>query len=436
MNPVSAWRARGIARDIARHAALLERATDPAARAGLQLDRLNASWAGSLRRSGFARAMRARFDLPDRFDSWVNFDRTVPVFGKAELRDAIAAAGAVPVDGLVWRATGGTTAEPFRFPVFADEAAATTAPMWHARRGLGIEPDSRLFLVWGHSHLLGTGWKGRMRGLRRTLADRALGYHRFSAYDLEPAAMERAAQSLLAFRPAWVLGYSFALDRLARIAEPRAADFARLELRAVVATAEALPFADSRDIIERVFGAPLVMEYGAVETGPIAYEDRAGGYRPFWTHFRLECEADPDSGRHALLVTCLFERALPLLRYRIGDLVEPRADGSPLSEGFAAIRGRGNDAVRLAGGVTIHSEAISHAVRDMPGIRAYQVVVNAGSGAGTLDYESDVPLSDDVVETVRNRLCRIHPELGRMPLRRVEAVRVTAAGKRPMVVEV
>lgn len=436
MNPFRQWRGIAMSRRVAEHERLLVQHADRQARDAFQLDRLNRSWAASLEFSPFARSMRALFDLPLRFKSWEAFSAQVPAMDKTALRRVLARGGDGPLPpGVQWRATGGTTAEPFRFPVSRQEAGATTVPMWHARRSLAVGPEDRLFLLWGHSHLLGRGAGGMARAWRRVLADRVSGYLRFSAYELDQAAMRRAGDAMLRFRPRWVLGYSSGLDRFARVNADRSGDFAALGLKVCVPTAEGLPFDDSRSVIAATLGAPVCMEYGAVETGPIAYEAPDPGFRAFWTHFRLEGEAGPQAGGQGLLVTCLFARALPLLRYRIGDMVEPCADGRALSEGFARVRGRSNDSVRLAGGVTIHSEAISHAVRDLPGILAYQVRVDRSLGTGRLCYEADADLPDAVCATVRDRLGRIHPSLANMPLERVARIGVSVAGKRPMVVE-
>ncbi len=139
MNPVRSWRGLRLGGRVDAYADLLAAGHSADIRARMQLDRLNRSWAGSLRRSPFARAMRDIYDLPDSFESWAAFQTRVPVIDKSALRRIVAMSGAaVPGERVVWRATGGTTAEPFRFPVFADEAGATTVPMWHARRAFGV----------------------------------------------------------------------------------------------------------------------------------------------------------------------------------------------------------------------------------------------------------------------------------------------------------
>ena len=421
-----AWRMAGPLR---REAELY--AHPPADVAGFQLQRLNAGWAESLARSPWARAMQARLDLPARFESWDELAARVPIQTRSELRLDLAAAGQAS-EPVLWRATGGTTAQPMRFPVFKSETVEAGIDLWVGRARLGITPADKLFMVWGHALMFGTGPKAALIRMKRRLSDAVVGYSRWNAYRLSPADLRLAGDVLAASGARYLIGYSCALDRLARANADRAAAFAGLKLKAVIATAEGFPRDDSRAVIEATFGCPVVMEYGSVETGAIAYERPGGGYDAFWARHRLELGEAVGPGR-ALIVTSLGARALPLLRYAIGDTVTPGAfDGVTR---FASVGGRVNDAVILPDGTPIHSEAFTHVLRDLGGVRGYQIVGKAGGGIPTMRYEADAPLADETVARLRGRLARIDPALRDAPLERVDAIAPSAAGKHQMVVQ-
>lgn len=429
-------RARSIRRAVAVHEAAsmhMDVRSDPA-----QLDRFNNAWAESLRRSPWARAMRAQLNLPDRFADWSSLATMLPVQRKADLRIALEAASERSDEAVVWRATGGTTAEPLRFPTFASEARVAELDHWLGRGRLGIDPADRLFLLWGHAHLFGVGLKGSLAMTKRRLADAALGYVRWSAYRLAEADLGRAAIALVNSRASYVIGYSSALDRFVRVNAGRASEFRRLGLKAVIATAEAFPTAQSRDLIADCFGAPIVMEYGSVETGPLAYEsvDRQG-FDVFTRHYRLELSAAPGrDGAAELLVTSLYPRALPLLRYAIGDLAVPSEpdDGRGGLARLARVIGRSNDAVTSLSGTPIHSEAFTHVLRDVPGLTAYQIVRGEGGLARRILYEAVSPLCATEESDVRRRLSLIDPSLAGLALERVDRLERSVAGKSLMVV--
>ena len=129
--------------------------------------------------------------------------------------------------------------------------------------------------------------------------------------------MRRAAEELLRFRPAYVLGYSVALDLFAAANRDRREQLRASGVRLVVGTAEAFPTRESANRLRDLFGCDVAMEYGAVETGLLAHTHPEGGYRAFWRSYLLEVAGGEHPGR--LLVTSLYPRCLPLVRYEIGD---------------------------------------------------------------------------------------------------------------------
>lgn len=435
-------RARRVRPALDAYAARYDTAPSATAAAAAQLVALNASWTASLARSPWARALRTAFMLPERFESWAAFEAAVPPMSKDMLRPVVEAGSAARASGAaaapVWRATGGSTAEPFRFPCWPDEAGSAGLDIWLGRRRLGVDPDDRLFLIWGHAHLLGSGWRGRVNRVKRTASDRLLGYTRYSAYDLADADLERACAMLLRARPAYVVGYSTALDRFARVNAGRAGDIAALALRAVIATAEAFPWPDSRAAVEACFGAPVAMEYGTVETGPLAYENPVDGpgYDVFWARNRVERRGGAGAVADELLVTSLEPRALPLLRYALGDLAEASAAeaAAPCLRRLEGVIGRCNDVIRLPNGAMVHSEAFTHCLRELAEVRAFQVVA-PGDAVPWIRYEARDALREAVATETRRRFAAVDPSLADIRLERVDTIALSTAGKHRMVVE-
>jgi phenylacetate-coenzyme A ligase PaaK-like adenylate-forming protein len=266
------------------------------------------------------------------------------------------------------------------------------------------------------------------------LSDYALGYTRWSGYHLRQDQLRQAGDALVKSRARYIVGYSTALDRFARANLARTDAFRRMNLCAVIATAEALPRPDSRDVIASCLGAPVFMEYGSVETGPIAYETPKGGYSVFWPHHRLELGNATESGARELLVTSLFPRALPLLRYAIGDYVLPK-HAQDTCIAFEGVVGRCNDVIALQGGAQIHSEAFTHAIRDIEGIRGFQIVRRKGGAPPHIRLEADAPVGEDAQVRVRQRLSLVSASLSAVTFETVPEIRATVAGKRAMVVE-
>lgn len=397
------------------------------------LAQLDAVWSRAAVNVPRYRDLVAAGDVPARLTTLEAFTAVPPVT-RAELaadvdrhRDRTTPTGAV-------RTTGGSTGEPLRLPAWRGEFPGGTADLWAARAPYGVVPASRLLLVWGHAHLLGSGARGRVAALRRAVADRLLGYHRFSAYDLGPARLRAVGDVVLRHRPDAVVGYAGALDALARANEDRAAAFARLGLRVVVATAEALPRPDSSEVIERVLSAPLALEYGAAETGIIAHS--APGQRDV-LHVRGArhlVEILPDGARDGtgeVVVTSLFRRAVPLLRYRTGDRADLPAEPEVGVAVLRGLRGRASGLVALDDLTAVHSEVFAHAVRSEPVVLRYQVVRGSPLTLRLLTATDDPAL----VRRVAHRLAVANPALAGARVTTVRTLAMTAAGKTPLVID-
>jgi phenylacetate-CoA ligase len=421
-------RARRYAAEIAAQQRRYE-VESPAERRRQQLELLNAEWERAAPDVPYLERLRRELPLPARFDSLEEFAARVPVTTRDVVRREGRALASRSRPGELVRMTGGSTASPVQLPAWSSEFALGRAELWRVRAWYGITPASRLFMIWGHSHLLGTGWRGKLRGVQRVLSDRMLGYHRFSAYDLRPEALRRAAGELLRFRPDYVLGYSVALDRFARANAERREELRRAGVRVVIATAEGFPAPDSAARLSDLLACPVAMEYGAVETGLIAHTHPAGGYRVSWRSHLVE--AEPSGAGHRIRVTTLTPRCVPLVRYEIGDEIELASPAVVGVDAFARVIGRCNDYVPLADGAEIHSEAFSHALRPCEEIEAFQVAVDGADFR--IRYVAHQELPSERLDEIRERLRRIHPSLAGTQFERTERIPQSVAGKTPMV---
>jgi phenylacetate-coenzyme A ligase PaaK-like adenylate-forming protein len=428
MSLVARLRSRSVRREMDALASFYADARGAAAQRRAQLERLNRVWSDARAHVPYF----AELSLPDAWDSLEQFAEQAPATGRETLqkhRDRLIHTGRPPER---WGATGGSTAQPVQIPRWASEDDAVRACQWLGRSWQGIAPDDRLFLLWGHSHLLGTGVRGWINARRRELDDRMLGYCRFSAYDISDDAMRAAVRRILAFRPAYVLGYSVALDRLERAASAERTRLHALGIKAVIGTSEGFPYPDSARRLSDTFGCPVAMEYGAVEALGIAYTHPEGGYRLFWHNYLAEAERRGAS--HVLRLTSLYPRSMPLVRYEIGDEVELPPGAPDRVVGlvrFERVLGRCNDYVSLRDGTLVHSEAFSHAVRPCAAIASYQV---AQRGADVrLRFTGTRGLSAEEEDGLRARLAVIHADLAGVSLERVDALERTIAGKTPMI---
>ncbi len=125
-----------------------------------------------------------------------------------------------------------------------------------------------------------------------------------------------------------------------------------------------------RRILQRVFGVPVFNLYGSTETGHLLMEDEHGAMKASLENALLEV-VEPDA-RHVgdLVVTTLTNEYMPLLRYRIGDLVERRDRPDAASY---RVHGRVRDALRGPDGCRVTTREVDQCFTEIAGVAHYQL---------------------------------------------------------------
>jgi phenylacetate-CoA ligase len=396
-----------------------------------QLGLLNREWARMRREVPFFEALALKNGISEKFSSLQEFFDSAPITTKDMLQEDVQRFVSRSRKPDYVRRTGGTTAEPVHLPAWRSEVTHTTPDIWIGRGWYGIRPSDPLFLIWGHSHLLGTGIGRLVNQARRRSKDWLLGYHRFPAYNMNRDSMRAAADRLLRSGAQYVIGYSVALDHFARVNEDRKHQLRELKLKAVIGTAEAFPHGDSAESIASLFGCPVAMEYGAAEASVMAHTNPAGRYTVFWKTYLIELAPTGQDTRYRALVTSLYPRCVPLVRYDIGDEVMVAEPQSGVAAYLDDVIGRSYDEVLLPNGSQVHSEAFTHAVKFEAAIAAYQVEQIGDSITLYLVPRGDV--NEEVVGRVRQRLERIADGMGIVDVQVVPQLKQTVAGKTPMI---
>ena len=125
-----------------------------------------------------------------------------------------------------------------------------------------------------------------------------------------------------------------------------------------------------RRILQRVFGVPVFNLYGSTETGHLLMEDEQGKPRASFETAFLEVLAPDAQGVGELIVTTLTNEYMPLLHYRIGDLVEPAAESYGTTY---RLHGRAADALALPDGHRVTVGQIEECFQGIAGIAHYQL---------------------------------------------------------------
>jgi len=125
-----------------------------------------------------------------------------------------------------------------------------------------------------------------------------------------------------------------------------------------------------RKILQRVFGVPVFNLYGTTETGHLLMEDEHGEMKASVENVFYEV-VEPDArGVGSLVVTTLTNDIMPLVRYRVGDLVERREQ--PYATAYR-VHGRAADTLRRADGRRVTTLDVDGCFAEADGILHYQL---------------------------------------------------------------
>ena len=252
----------------------------------------------------------------------------------------------------------------------------------------------------------------------------------------DPLAVTVAA--LNHFRPQALIGYASILGELA--AEQHAGRL-RIDPRAVFSASEVLT-PEIREAASAAWRSDPFNVYAATETAGIASECQQHHLHLFADLVIIE-SVDEDNrpvpnGRTGtkLLVTVLFSRSQPLIRYELTDRVQlgiqPATDLGPFTTVVAAIEGRSEDVLVLPGAdgaeVRVHPN-LFHAVLE-PMNAPWQVIRE--SDAIRVLVAGSVPVADLERDLIR-RLAAAGVRLPRLSVVQVSTIPRTALGKAPLV---
>ncbi|MBR0150926.1 MAG: hypothetical protein IJP89_06155 [Synergistaceae bacterium] len=169
------------------------------------------------------------------------------------------------------------------------------------------------------------------------------------------------------------------LDRIAYLAEHKQLPEWTGDFIAVFSTSEALK-ESTREIISEYFRCPVYSFYGNEENGMFSFEDGSGlGQRVntadfFFEVLKMDSDTPADEGELGrLVITDLFNKAFPMIRYENGDLVAKKTmdDGRVY---FTQVAGRKADMLYATDGRMIQFFAAASFLRKFIDIKQFQVI--------------------------------------------------------------
>ena len=293
-------------------------------------------------------------------------------------RDDINASGAdmrsraVSSDEITVDSTGGSTGIPTEFYLGPEERGWSESGMQFSFDKIGVAVGMRKAFLWGH-HLDPKAPTNMRDRLRSYLTNERV----FDCFRMSEDTMLAFHRQFEAYRPDCIVAYASALGHFAEYLIEQRITPVNYPKICFVTGAEKL-YPKFRAQVEQAFGKlrPVYERYGGRDFGLVAIQLQGSPESPFdvdWAWALLEPETHDD--KSSLLVTKLHADAMPLIRYRVGDVCKFPPGSRPGHPTFALeeVTGREVDRIWMKDGGWIAGEQFPHLLRSFP-VREFMLI--------------------------------------------------------------
>lgn len=252
--------------------------------------------------------------------------------------------------------------------------------------------------------------------------------YRFNIFDFSDAALQKMVHKFETTQFDYINGYTNSIVLLAKYLRKNNLYLDRIcpSLKVCIVTSEML-FEEDKKLLEEQFRIPIINEYGSAELDIIALEhpDRTWKVNSETLFVEILDENDralPYGQEGRIVVTSLFNKAHPMIRYEVGDigiLDEKSTLRNPI---LKKLIGRTNDVAVLPSGkkspgMTFYS--ITKRLFDDEGNVKEFVITQTKSDTFEIEYTSERSLTDDEIQEVESVMSQfLEPGLKYVFLRR------------------
>ncbi len=343
---------------------------------------------------------------------------------------------------MVWHAapgglqeynTGGSGGEPLIFWIDRRRQAYDQAARIRAHNWFGVrfgEPETYL---WGSP----IEWQ-RSDTIKR-VRDRLFNQRLLNAFDMTSQSMNVYLDEINRVDPISLYGYPSSLALLAEHGRSQRRTLKLKRLRAVFVTGEVC-YDHHRQVIEDFFNAPAIDNYGSRDGGFIAHQCPKLGMHITAENIIVEIVRDglvvPEGESGEIIITHLDAYAMPMIRYRSGDIGRLRHGRCECGRGLPmldVVEGRSTDLLRLPDGTVKHALAVIYPLRSTLGVEQFQVRQHADHSV-TIDVVCDNKIARVTRESVASSVKPIFGEQVGITVNLVDRIATSPSGKHHYVV--
>lgn len=357
-----------------------------------------------------------------------------PLLSKDQVRDCPEAFLAVPKWLTIPASTSGTTGTPLKVYRSLPSIVAEQAAIDFVLRSQGLDfGKARIAVLRGENiknpaDMQPPFWRDELRGRKRV----------FSSNHLSKATLPHFLNALREFQPDCLYAYPSILESLCQLLLQSGEAF---QVKYVVTSSEQ-PGPALGGLIEQVLRARWIDYYGLAERNAFAYSRFPEGYYFLpgygWTELH-PIEETSEGTKYEIVATSLWNRAMPLVRYRTGDTITLPHNATATQreailwglQPFRGVQGRFGDFLVAPDGAVLMG--IDHIPRDVQHVARMQVIQETPTQVRILVLPLPGYSEVDEAQILANARLKL-PASMQVQVEVVEQLERTAQGKTPFVI--
>ena len=389
----------------------------------LTLDRFNSIWDRALKEHQFYRDWKSKHNLPSKISSLSDLNKW-PTLKKYDIQH-------LP-ENLFKKfqpisTTGGSSGKPLKIPSSHFQKLIEKKYSKYFRKLLVGSNNYKIILIWGHSHLFGSGFNYLINKIKRTLLDFVYGYKRISAYLTHHEIYDTLVKNINN-NQTLIIGYSKIIFNLINSNKKLQNNNNNLNF---LLTAEGLSFEQKKILSNYDVKSHIFFEYGMAEFNAIGF--KKGLINSSYHYDKRNFILQKDSNNQ-LLITSIYDREFPLIRYESEDYLQLSSEENIFNDinnfipSFQDIIGRSNDFLEIINNgkqTKIHSEYFTHALKKIDGLNEYRIIQKKDK---TLEIFTDL---DNIDEEKMKKILKRHLKFdNKLIIKKLEEnLKHTLAGK-------
>ena len=250
----------------------------------------------------------------------------------------------------------------------------------------------------------------RIGYFKERIKDRFGFRYRFPIFDLSDAKMEEFLDEFQKKNFDYINGYTSSIVLFGKFLQRKNLVLKDIcpKLQLCIVTSEMF-FEEDKVLLEKVFGVPVVNEYGASELGLLAFQNPEAEWVLNSETMFVEIldrndkpVAPGEKGR--IVITSLYNKAHPFIRYDIGDTGVIAANSSAKKPVLESLLGRTNDVAVLPSGKVVPGLTfyyVTKSIIENDGLIKEFIVQQIAPGAFNIIYVSENELDAEKKQKIR-----------------------------------